>query len=47
VDESKLAALTKGGPMPTPAKSVVATEAKAADLAKADEKLSSLLGGKK
>ena len=45
-DEKKLAELTKASvPAPTPAKPVPAA-GKPADLAKADEKLSSLLGGK-
>ncbi|MBW8864676.1 MAG: ABC transporter ATP-binding protein [Verrucomicrobia bacterium] len=49
VDDSKLSALTQPtAPAPQPEKSAAKTEApKPADLAKADEKLSSLLGGKK
>ena len=47
VDEQKLEALTKSEPAPTPGKPSPAAEEKAADLSKADEKLSSLLGGKK
>ena len=47
-DDSKLAALAQPTPAPTPEKSAPKTEAaKPVDLAKADEKLSSLLGGKK
>ncbi len=45
VDEKKLAALTVSEPAPPPAKAVPAEPA--ADLSQADEKLSSLLGGKK
>jgi ABC-2 type transport system ATP-binding protein len=44
VNEQKLDALTKSEPTPASAKPV--PEEKAADLSKADEKLSSLLGGK-
>ena len=48
VDDHKLAALTQPtAPTPSPEKSAPKTEAKPVDLAKADEKLSSLLGGKK
>src|ERR1039458_2004793 len=49
VDDSKLAALVQPtAPAPHPEKSAPKTEApKPVDLAKADEKLSSLLGGKK
>jgi ABC-2 type transport system ATP-binding protein len=48
VDEQKLEAMAKvAAPVPSPAKSAPAPEAKPADLSKADEKLSSLLGGKK
>jgi hypothetical protein len=49
VDDSKLSALAQPtAPAPQPEKSAAKTEApKPADLAKADEKLSSLLGGKK
>jgi len=47
VNEQKLDALTKSEPATTPTKPSQATEEKAADLSKADEKLSSLLGGKK
>ena len=47
-DDSKLAALTQPTAVPPPEKSAPKTEApKPVDLAKADEKLSSLLGGKK
>lgn len=46
VDEKKLEALAKPAE-PTPNKPAPAAEAKPVDLAKADEKLSSLLGGKK
>ncbi len=46
VDANKLAALTKAAP-PAPAKPAAAPEQKPADLTKADEKLSSLLGNKK
>ncbi len=45
VDEQKLESLTKAEPAPAQAKP--APEEKAVDLSKADEKLSSLLGGKK
>jgi len=45
VDEKKLAALTVSEPAPPPAKAAPAEPA--ADLSQADEKLSSLLGGKK
>jgi hypothetical protein len=45
VNEQKLEALTKSEPTPAPANP--ATEAIPTDLSKADEKLSSLLGGKK
>ena len=45
VNEKKLDALTKAEPAPAP--SQPAPQAKAEDLAKADEKLSSLLGKKK
>ena len=45
VDEQKLAAMAKvAAPSPTPAKSGPTPEPKPADLSKADEKLSSLLG---
>ncbi|HMP81307.1 MAG TPA: ABC transporter ATP-binding protein [Verrucomicrobiota bacterium] len=48
VDEKKLESLTKVEPSPAPAsKPPPATEQKPVDLSKADEKLSSLLGGKK
>jgi ABC-2 type transport system ATP-binding protein len=48
VDEKKLEAMAKvSAPAPAPAKPAPATETKPADLSKADEKLSSLLGGKK
>jgi ABC-2 type transport system ATP-binding protein len=48
VDEEKLAALGRiSEPNPSPLKTESAPAAKAADLAKADEKLSSLLGNKK
>ena len=49
VDDSKLSALTQAtAPAPQPEKPSAKTEqAKPADLSKADEKLSSLLGGKK
>jgi ABC-2 type transport system ATP-binding protein len=47
VDEKKLEALTKSEPAPTPAKPSSSTEEKTVDLSTADEKLSSLLGGKK
>jgi hypothetical protein len=51
VDDSKLSALTQSAPpapMPPPETAAAKTEApKPEDLAKADEKLSSLLGGKK
>jgi ABC-2 type transport system ATP-binding protein len=49
VDDSKLSALTQSAaPAPVPEKSAPKTEAaKPVDLTKADEKLSSLLGGKK
>jgi hypothetical protein len=46
VDANKLEALTKAAP-PAPAKPAAAPEPKPADLSKADEKLSSLLGKKK
>ncbi len=47
VDTAKLAALTKTEAAPAPAGPVVTTAAKPADLSKANEKLSGLLGGKK
>jgi len=47
VDERKLDALTRPEPAPTPVKSTATTAEKPVDLSKADEKLSSLLGGKK
>jgi len=47
VNEQKLEALTRSEPASTAAKPAPAAEEKAADLSKADEKLSSLLGGKK
>jgi ABC-2 type transport system ATP-binding protein len=48
MDEKKLAAMAKvAAPAPSPAKPAPVPEAKPADLSKADEKLSSLLGGKK
>ena len=47
VNEQKLEALTKSEPTPSPSKSATAADDKSADLSKADEKLSSLLGGKK
>jgi ABC-2 type transport system ATP-binding protein len=48
VDESKLALLAKAGePAPSPKPDEPAQPAKPADLSKANEKLSSLLGGKK
>ena len=46
MDERKLEAMAKAA-APSPAKPAPAPEAKPADLSKADEKLSSLLGGKK
>ncbi|MEI6197187.1 MAG: hypothetical protein WCS42_22965, partial [Verrucomicrobiota bacterium] len=48
VDDKKLEALTQASqPIPPAAKPTSPAEAKPVDLAKADEKLSSLLGGKK
>ncbi len=47
VNEEKLEALTKSEPVPAPPKPAAATAEQPADLSKADEKLSSLLGGKK
>ena len=48
VDEKKLDAMAKAStPAPSPEKSAPTPETKPADLSKADEKLSSLLGGKK
>jgi hypothetical protein len=48
VDDRKLEALAQTSqPAPTPAKPTAAPEAKPVDLSKVDEKLSSLLGGKK
>ena len=48
VDDKKLEALAQASqPMPQPANPAPAAETKPVDLAKADEKLSSLLGGKK
>jgi ABC-2 type transport system ATP-binding protein len=47
VDTAKLAALTKTDAAPAPAAPVVTTAPKPADLSKANEKLSGLLGGKK
>jgi hypothetical protein len=48
VDEKKLEAMAKvAAPLPAPGKPAPAPETKPADLSKADEKLSSLLGGKK
>jgi ABC-2 type transport system ATP-binding protein len=48
VDEKKLAAMAKAPPpSPSSARPAPAPESKPADLSKADEKLSSLLGGKK
>ena len=47
VDDQKLAALTQASPSTPSASAAPASEAKPADLSKADEKLSSLLGGKK
>jgi ABC-2 type transport system ATP-binding protein len=48
MDEKKLEAMAKAAaPSPAPAKLAPSPEAKPADLSKADEKLSSLLGGKK
>jgi ABC-2 type transport system ATP-binding protein len=47
VNEVKLEALTRSEPAPAPAKPTSAVEPPAADLSKADEKLSSLLGNKK
>ena len=47
VNEKKLDALTKAEPVPTPIQSIATASEKAADLAQADEKLSSLLGKKK
>jgi hypothetical protein len=48
VDDKKLEALAQASqPMPSPAKPAPVTETKPVDLSKADEKLSSLLGGKK
>jgi ABC-2 type transport system ATP-binding protein len=47
VDEQKLEALTKAEAAPAPSQSAPGVPEKQADLSKADEKLSSLLGGKK
>src|ERR1019366_5611104 len=48
MDEKKLDAMAKAAaPAPSPAKPAPTPEAKPADLSKADEKLSSLLGNKK
>jgi len=47
VDEKKLEALTKSEPAPAMAKPAPPAEKESADLSKADEKLSSLLEGKK
>jgi len=47
VNEQKLEQLTRPEPAPTPAKPAPAVSEAPADLAQADEKLSSLLGGKK
>jgi ABC-2 type transport system ATP-binding protein len=47
IDESKLSALTQPTPAPVVPDPAKTAEAKPVDLAKADEKLSSLLGGKK
>ncbi|HEX5221802.1 MAG TPA: ABC transporter ATP-binding protein [Verrucomicrobiae bacterium] len=47
VNEAKLEQLTKSEPTPAPATPSPTTAEPAADLSKADEKLSSLLGGKK
>lgn len=47
VNERKLDALTKAEPTPVPVQTTAPEPAKAEDLAKADEKLSSLLGKKK
>jgi ABC-2 type transport system ATP-binding protein len=47
VDSNKLDALVKSGPASQPSVTSPGLSEKAADLAKADEKLSSLLGGKK
>lgn len=47
VDERKLAALAQPEPSLAPAKPASTAEAKPVDLSQADEKLSSLLGGKK
>jgi ABC-2 type transport system ATP-binding protein len=47
VNEEKLEALTKSEPSPAPAKPAPSPEQQPADLSQADEKLSSLLGGKK
>ncbi len=44
MDEKKLASLTKAEPTPTPTKPAAVSQEPAADLSKADEKLSSLLG---
>jgi hypothetical protein len=48
MDDKKLEAMARAAaPVPASAKPVAAPEAKSADLSKADEKLSSLLGNKK
>ncbi|TAK93895.1 MAG: ABC transporter ATP-binding protein [Verrucomicrobia bacterium] len=47
MDERKLEALTKTEPTPAPSKPEPAAQEKSVDLSKADEKLSSLLGGKR
>jgi ABC-2 type transport system ATP-binding protein len=46
-DDKKLAALSQPAPAPLPPKPATAPETKPEDLSKADEKLSSLLGGQK
>jgi len=47
VDEQKLESLTKVEPAPAPGKPSATAKETSVDLSKADEKLSSLLGGKK
>jgi hypothetical protein len=47
VDETKLTALAQPAPAPAAAEPAKSAEVKPVDLSKADEKLSSLLGGKK
>jgi len=46
INEQKLEQLTKAEPAPAAAQPAPTVEAQAAELSKADEKLSSLLGGK-